>query len=277
MSDNNIIDIFDLLDQKINNRKLSQEFFLAVSELFFDLDIKGQQFVDDFIFSFIKHVESQVDRKGDIKLSTGFTPTIIQRVLENRPVSQSNSDNTFYTDLVIKIQSACQKSKDGSIPIIGPKSYSKIFYSFDNRPKMVSSQGMLDSLIKKGIVQKSGKKKISFIQSIPSSHDNSPEHITMLFNNVVRRFSKTLRNNFLANSDSNKLPQMSYYSRHIPVEKFESTNAELKLEVRKFLNACQEIIDRNEVQTEFEKKQIEKLGLEFGVSVFVFNINPNEE
>ncbi|VAW49223.1 hypothetical protein MNBD_GAMMA03-1467, partial [hydrothermal vent metagenome] len=65
-------------------------------------------------------------------------------------------------------------------------------------------------------------------------------------------------------------------SKSIPLSRFESTTCELKELSRKYLAACREVIDRNEAKTEFEKRQLEKLGLELGVSTFIFNTT-NEE
>ncbi len=268
--------IIDFLNKKFKSQKLTEDFYLAVSELFYELNINGKEFIDHFIVNFINYVERQTERKSDLIISTGFSSYQIDKYLNKNIRMESDSINSFYSELVLKIKDACENSPDGSIPLKGHKSYSKIFYSFETPMRMVSSQSMLDSLIKKGILKKNENKTISFVQSLPSHRDNTKEHVIMVFNNAVKRLTRTLISNFKESDKEQQLTQTTYFSKHIPLSRFKSTNAELKKLSRRYIEACQEVIDRNEVETEFEKRQIEKLGLELGVSTFIFN-TINEE
>jgi len=268
--------IIDFLNKKLKNQKLTEDFYLAVSELFYELDINGREFINHFIVSFIKHVESQTERKSDLIIGTGFSNYQIEKYLNKNIRMENNARNSFYSELVLKIKSACDNSPDGSIPLKGKQSYSKIFHSFDTPMRMVSSQSMLDSLIKKGLIKKNDNKTISFIHTPPTNYENTKEYVVMVFNNAVRRLTQTLITNYRASNKDQQLTQTSYLSKSVPLSRFESTTRELKELSRKYLVACREIIDRNEAKTDFEKRQTDKLDLELGVSIFLFN-NQNEE
>jgi hypothetical protein len=266
-----------LTDHSYDGPQLSEEYFLSLCEFFFEMDINGQRFVEDFIDSYIKHINENTERVSDVIMNTGFTKSLIENSLKGIKKNRQFVIRSFFGEMIEEIQKICSRNKDGTMKIKGPNnSFTGTFYRLEPSTKQVTSQSFLDYMIKRGIVERVGENSIRFLTSSPTSHFNTKEKMLTLFSNVVSCFSKTLIKNHHAKTPADEYFQQSYRSWHIPPERHDEARIKLTKLLRKQWGEVQDLIDSFEVTTEFEKNRIEQTGAELGVSAFVYDINPSK-
>ncbi|VAW46310.1 hypothetical protein MNBD_GAMMA02-450 [hydrothermal vent metagenome] len=274
MTDNNITQ----LHQTFGNYKLAQDFYVSVCSFFYQMDVNGQEFVDEFVDSYIEHVNNKSKRLSDVILETGFTKTIIQKSLNGIRHSRQYTTKTFFFDIMMEIQSICEKSPDKTMLIKGSReSYTQLFYKYAPSTKHLSAKSFLEHLIKRGIVRVFDEFSIQFINSIPTHHENTKDKMMDLFSLEIQRFTHTLIRNFKAENDDEKNFQLTLVSKYIHPDKHDAVRHELTELARKHLSEYQQLLDAHEEATDFGKKSVEKTGSELGISTFIFNFNPNEE
>jgi len=264
------------LISKLGSKKLASNFYLAVTELFFQLDIDGQEFVDEFIDSYLDQASIHSKTKGQVLLETGFTRYQVKNYFSGNKKRSSNTEKNFYCHVLDKLRDVCNAAPDKTIPIKNShKSFNSIFSSVQLSGKIITPKMLMESFIKRGFIEKVDDYNIQFITSVQTGFDNNKEKVIQVFCDTIERLSGTLIHNMNSKDDSTKRNQMSYTSIHVKEAHFETINQEVKNILRKALLDCQEIIDSYEETEDFAKLQVEKEGQEIGVSTF-FYINKSK-
>ncbi len=254
----------------LGSRDVAASFYLGISELFFELEIDGQNFVDDFILNYLNHAANKVENKGEVQLKTGFTKYQITQYFKGELKRSSNSEKNLYNRILERIKFVTKNNPEKIIPIKRHKhSFTTIFNNLD-ASTMLTSKMMLDSLINRGFVEYVDENHIRYISPNPQTFVNTPEKIIQLFCDLTYRASKTLIHNLNAEAGKEKY-QRSLMSDRVPPEKYDVVEKGVKSILEKAYKECQELIDANEVTDEFAIKQVEKLGQELGFSAFYFN------
>lgn len=266
------------LNHTFGSYQLAEEFYLAISSFFYEMDINGQEFVDNFVETYIKHVDSKTNRVSDIILNTGFTKTVIENTLKGVKKSRQFATKSFFGEMIDEVKRICSRNEDMTMKIKGTSnSFTSVFYRLESSTKQLTSHSFLDYMIKRGILQKVDENTIRFVRSFPDKHINTKEKMLKLFANVMERFSHTLMTNHKAMNSADENFQQTYRSWHIDPSKHDEVRDKLKELVRKHWLEYQALIDGFEVETEFEKNRVEQTGAELGISTFVYNLNLNEE
>ena len=254
----------------LGSKNLAGNFYLGICELFFELDVDGQEFVDDFVLGFLNEAKNKVSTKGEIYLKTGFTRSQISKYMRGDFKRSSNSEKNLYHTVLEHIKNAAKKNPDKTIPITrATNSFSSIFYSISSS-SMVSSKMVLESLISRGFLEKIDKNTIRLVSSTPTNYINTPEKVLQVFCDLTYRISKTLIRNLHAEKGE-ELFQRSFMSDRIHPDKYEYVESNIKSILSKAYKDCQKMIDDNEVKDELSIKQVENLGQELGFSAFIFN------
>lgn len=266
------------LKHTFGSYKLAEEFYFAVCSFFYQMDINGQIFIDSFIKSYVKHVDSKSKRLGDVILDTGFTKTMVQNSLKGVKNSKQFTTKSFYVEMVEEVKKICMRREDLTMKIKGsPNSFTSIFYRLEPPSKQLSSQSFLAHIIKRGILCKIDDNTIQFITSMTSKHVNTKEKCLNTFTLILERLTHTLIRNHKALNDDEQNFQHTYRSIHIDPSDHDAVRFDLRKLVRKHWLEYQALIDSYEVKTEFKKNRVEQTGAELGISTFIYNINPDEE
>ena len=264
------------LISKLGSKRLASNFYLAVTELFFHLDVDGQDFVDDFIENYLDQASQHAKTKGQVLLETGFTRYQVKNYFSGNVKKSSNTEKNFYCHVLDKLRDVCNEAPDKTIPIKNNRvSFNSIFSSIQLSGKIITPKMLMESFIKRGFIEKVDDYNIRFITSIQTGFDNSKAKVIQVFCDTVERLSGTLIHNMNTQDDDIKRNQMSYTSIHVKEEYFEKVNSEVKTILRKALIDCQAVIDSYEETEDFGKRQVEKQGKEIGVSTF-FYINKSK-
>lgn len=260
------------LISKLGSRQLASNFYLAVTELFFHLDIDGQEFVDDFIEGYLNQASIHSKTKGQVLLDTGFTRYQVKNYFSGDKKRTSNTEKNFYCQVLDKLRDICHTAPDNTIPIKNSRnSFNMIFSSIQLSGKIITPKMLLSSFIKRGFVKRIDDYHIQFITSIPTDIQNSKDKIIQLFCDHIQRLAGTLIHNLHAEDKDDTWYQMSYTSIHVHPKHHKKVGDELRIILRKAMKDCQNVIDGHEETEEFGKRQVENLGKEIGISTFFFN------
>jgi len=268
----------DKLNHTYDGYQLAEQYFEALSQFFFEMDINGQRFIESFVDAYISHVNEETNRISDIIMNTGFTKTVIENTLKGVKKNRQFAIKSFFGEMIEAVKKICSRNENMTMKIKGKNSsFTSVFYQLEPSTKQLTSQSFLDYMIKRGIIEKVDENTIKFIRSVPLNHINTKEKMLQLFTNVMERFTHTLLRNYRAKQPQDENFQQTYRSWHIKPESHDQARNELKQLLRKQWLEIQQLIDSYEVKTEFEKNRVEQMGSELGVSTFVYNINPSEE
>jgi len=274
MIDNNITQ----LHRVFGSHKLAQDFYFSVCSFFYEMDVNGQEFVDEFVDNYIEHINNKSKRLSDVILETGFSKSMIQKSLDGVRHSRQYNTRTFFFDMMMEIKQICDKNSNKTMLLKGSyDSYTQLFYRLEPSTKNLAPKSFLEHLIKRGIVRLYDQFSIQLMSTIPTHHENTKEKMMSLFSLEIQRFTHTLMRNFKTQSDDKRNYQQTLVSKYIHPDKHDRVRLELKELVRKHWIDYQALLDSHEEPTDFGKKKAEKTGAELGISTFIYNINPNEE
>ncbi|MCF6299723.1 MAG: hypothetical protein L3J52_01155 [Proteobacteria bacterium] len=259
------------LEKTLRSHNLTENFYFGITELFYELGIDGQNFVDDFINSYLEKVSKHSKTKGQVILDTGFTKYQVRNFFNGIKKQSGNTEKNYYLQSLEKLKETCLKEPDHTIPIKSANnSFNNLLYNIEKPVSMITPKMLLISFVKKGFVEKIGTKHIRYITNFQTGFDNNKNKVLQVFCDTVERLSSTLLHNTNAQTDSKTRNQMSYYSIFVDKKHHEIINKGVKEILRKALIDCQECIDGFEEQDEFAKRKVDAQGLEIGVSTFFF-------
>jgi len=260
------------LVSKLGSKRLASNFYLAVTELFFQLDIDGQEFVDDFIENYLDQASIHSKTKGQVLLDTGFTRYQVKNYFSGDKKRSSNTEKNFYLQVLDRLRDVCHAAPDHTIPIKNSRnSFNMIFSNIQLSGKIITPKMLLNSFIRRGFIERVDDFNIRFLTSMQTGVDNSEEKVIQVFCDQIQRLSGTLLHNLKTKGNDDTKYQMSYSSIHVDPKHFRKVGAEVREILRKAMKDCQEVIDSHEETEDFGKRQVEKLKQEIGVSTFFFS------
>jgi len=254
-------------------KKISQKFHDGIIKLFYKLGIDGNEFIDDFIHSYISYAYEQSKKRSDVYLSTGFGRRYLENYLNKIKSKTKNLKTTNHKSLIAQLMEYAELHPNGIITINGKyRSFSAAFNAVDSYPNEITARSMLDKLIRVGVVERVDKKHIRFVTSLPAIGLNDPDDVIRNLSGTMNRLCHTLLHNMDTEKNNDGLTQMSRWSNAISPEDYQSCSDELRDEVRKCMKNCEYILIKYEKKG-LLKKTAEAKNIELGISAFIFN-NP---
>jgi len=263
-----------ILDLKnFDLKKIPSKFHDALFILFYKLGIDGNEFIDDFIHGYIGYAYSQSRKHNDIHLSTGFGRRYIQNYINNIKSRTNPLKKISHKTLIKRLMEVAETSSGGIITIRGKEnSFNAVFSSIDAYSKDITARSMIDKLIRVGVLEAVDKNHIRFVTSLLSTGLNDPDDIIRHLADNLNRLCHTLLYNMDVESNDDSLTQLTIWSDRINPEKQGLCIDALREETRNYLKNCERILLSYE-QKGLDKKEVEALGIELGISTFIFN-NP---
>ena len=261
-------------DLQTNNHhkssKLPKQFYQGFCELLMELDIDGDDFINDFTRYYVECAANKFKSKTDIYNATGFSEYTARKHLGDTEYKVCSKRKLYYSILINYIKEMCEKSKDGCIPIRGKhKSYVAAFDDAHATDNTITGPSVLKKLIKAGVVEKIDEKNIKFITSLQTKGLSNKSDILKLLANLINRISGTVLHNLLAKNNEEALFQMSYFSNAVHPDKKRELSDKLREEKRKDYRRYQNIIDSYEEKGSL-RKWVESLNQEIGVTSLIF-------
>ncbi|MCF6300728.1 MAG: hypothetical protein L3J52_06380 [Proteobacteria bacterium] len=264
-------DLIKGLENAFGSKNLAQNFYLGITELFYELDIDGQNFVDDFINSYLHKASENSATKGRVILDTGFSKHLVRKYFDGVKKQFVNTEKNYYCQIMDRLREICMKEPDQTIPIKNAKnSFYYIFKNIEVPPGMITPKMILNSFIDRGFVEIIGKTHIRYITHFQTGFNNTKSNIIRLFCDTVERLSGTFLHNIKTSEDSKKRNQMNVYSRLVDEKHHDAINTEVQKILRKAIGDCQDCIDSFEETEDFAKRRVDKQRLEIGASTFFF-------
>ncbi|WP_395377961.1 hypothetical protein [Marinicella sp. W31] len=256
----------------LGKRVLRERFYLAITEFFYDLEIGGQDTVNQFIFHYINEVFKKTNSKGSTSYETGFSRHIINKFL-NDYSGKPSSENNYYKSMIIELDKLAKKNKNAMIPIKGKYgSFNWLFYNVvPNTNNDLGAQALLQSLEKRGFLKKIDDESIQFITTMPTEIDNTPDEVIFIFCQLVDRVTGTLRHNLKATNRDETRYQTSFRSNKIHPNNHKACTDKIRERLRKCFADCIDIVESFEETEDFFVKQVEHLNQEVGFTMFIFN------
>ena len=255
-------------------KKIPPKFYDALFILFFKLGIDGNEFIDDFIRGYIAYVFNKTGKKNDIYAATGFSRRYIYNyvndiISQNKSINNTNIAN--HKSLIKRLMEIAENFPDGIIPIRGAhNSFHAAFSSIETFSKDITARAMMDKLIRVGVLEAVDKNHIRFVTSLLSTGLNDPDDIIRHLANNLNRLCHTLAYNMDVENNDDSLTQLTIWSDRISLEKQGLCIDDLREETRNYLKNCERILLSYE-EKGLAKKEAEALGIELGVSAFIFN------
>ena len=254
-------------------KKIPQKYHDGIIRLFYKLDIDGNEFIDDFIHSYISYAYEQSKKRSDVYLSTGFGRRYLENYLNKVKSKTKKLKKTNHKTLIAQLMEYAERQPDGIITIYGKHmSFSAAFNSIESYPNEITARSMLDKLVRVGVVERVDKKHIRFVTSLIATGLNDPDDIIRQLSDTLNRLCHTLLHNMDVERNDDGLTQISLWSDAIAPEDYQPCSDELRDEVRKCMKNCENILRKFEKKG-LSKKTAEANNIELGISAFIFK-NP---
>lgn len=254
----------------LGNRKLLVNFYTSVTMLFYELDINGQEFVDQFVDEYIQHAFDELGTKSGVFLQTSFSRRKIDKYFQKSRKATPFQDN-YYRTIVFELEQLSKELPDGIIPIYeGPKSYKKIANKVIEASKVITAKSLLESMIKRKIVEYHDENHIKFISAVQSGIDNTPDRVIDVFCLTTERLISTLIHNYKAPDLDSTRFQLTINTIHIEEKHHKEVTDLVREKLRKLMREIVEIHEQYEVKTEIDKRRVENANIELGTSAFIY-------
>ena len=257
-----------LLESKAS-KKLPDTLYKGLSIMFYEIGIDGKDVVNDFMNYYILHAYEKSNKLNNVYADTGFSKHMVDKFIKQSCYKPSPEKKKYYKSLISDLKDLSEKYSDGLIPIHGKfRSYTFVFNESRPSTNELTAPSMLKRLIRIGVVEKKGK-YLKFINTMPQRGCLNMDIALEVFANTVHRIANTLSHNMKTESNDNSLFQASYYSTQISPENYKLATDDLRVELRKCIHNCQNIIEGYE-EKGFSKKLAEFQSIELGASAFIF-------
>ena len=255
--------------------EMHESFDLGLSQFFSELNINLPKQIERLEYEMMRYVYEKTRSRAKIQIITGLSRHKIHKFIQSYRIDQAlerqNPKKKVFTLFLTELKDLAEKLPNQEIPIFGKKdSFNAIFDASSFQNGMITAKTLMESLEKSGCIEIK-EKSIRFISALAKRGINGPQDVIRQFSDVIYRLSCTqLHNKELEDNDKTRY-QMTVRSTSIPPEKHLEVSHIIREELRKCSKKIIEILEEHEAPTAEERKEIDALNLELGVTQFLFN------